>query len=282
MIDEYLKQTLVSTYKDPTFTIVISSLDSNEECDHEEIIVGLTQYNPNIYDLFKEFYIQIKELSTDTADDLYAANEEATAAVDDFFNLENNNLTINTRKLLLRSGLEYDNDQKAYRSVLNGTLTEGTTGSADRIKSVITSEDSDVFTFKRFDNIGIPLYLKTDYNEPLTNQILMITLMNKDKENIFDHKIILVTDRNGHAVYYPTALPTQADQQDYMSAEGFYHANSFFYQDGVPRYLYYMKVDYPGTENYELSSKLFTIYIAKGRIDDVDITSTGVDDDGSL
>ena len=86
----------------------------------------------------------------------------------------------------------------------------------------------------------------------------MITLMDRQHNNIFSHKIILVTDRNGHALYYPTVLPTQNDEED-----NFYNETPYFYQDGIPRYLYYVKVDYLGTENYAPFSKEFRIYIEK-------------------
>jgi len=274
LIDEYLKQILVSDYKDPTYTIVISSLDTNEECDHESITVGLTQYNPSIYDLLKKFYIDIMELTPNTEQDLKMINDEAALVVDEFLN-SGDNVVYNNRKLLLRSGLEYDNETRMYRSVLNATMVDSLPNSVSREKCVIISDDSDVFVFNVNEDICVPLYLKTEYNVPLSNQILMITLMDKDKQNIFEHKITLVTDRNGHALYYPTALPTQNDINDYISGdidgESFYYENSFFYNDGVPRYLYYMRVDYPGTEVYENFSKEFPIYIAKGRKTRIDV-----------
>lgn len=275
MIDEYLKQILVSDYKDPTYTVMISSLDTGEECDHETITIGLTQYNPSVYDILKKFYIDIMELSPNTEQDLMDINDEASAVVDDFFN-DNDNFTVNNRKLVLRSGLEYDNDQKMYRSVLNANVLDALPTSTSREKTVITGNKSDVFVFNTNDDICIPLYLKTDYNTGLSNQILMITLMDMQHRNIFDHKVMLVTDRNGHALYYPTALPTEIDEQDYISGttvegrESFYHANSYFYQDGIPRYLYYIRVEYPGTENYAPFSKEFEIYIAKGKKTSID------------
>lgn len=273
MIDEYLKQTLVSDYKDPTYTIVISALDTNEECDHETITVGLKQYNPSIYDLLKSFYIKIMKLTPNTEQSLEQINNKATTAVDEFLN-SGDNVVYNNRKLLLRSGLEYDNEAKMYRSILNATMLDALPDSVSREKSVITAGSSDVFTFNPNEDIVIPLYLKTTYNTPLSNQILMITLMDKDKNNIFEHKITLVTDRNGHALYYPTALPTQRDINDYISGdvdgESFYYEKSFFYEDGVPRYLYYIRVDYPGTTDYEAFSKDFSVYIAKGKKTSVD------------
>ena len=273
MIDEYLKQMLVSDYKDPTYTIVISSLDTSEECDHEEIVVGLKQYNPSIYDLFKAFYIQTKELTPTNEQTLEDINQEATEAVDAFLDSEGYNVTYNDRKLVLRSGLEYDNNQGMYRSVLNANIVDGLPTSTSRDKCIITSDDSDIFSFNTKDDIYIPLYLKTDYNEVLKNQILMITLMDRNRNNIFDHKVILVTDKKGHVLYYPTALPIERDIKDYVSGEvenPYYYTHSEFYNDGVPRYLYYIKVDYPGTEKYEATSKEFKIYISKGKKSNID------------
>ena len=270
MIEEYLKQLLVTDYKDPTYTVVISSLDINEECDHEKITVGLKQYNPSIYDLFKEFYKEIRTqyddtLSLETEQDLYNLNQEAKTVADQFLSENSNYATVNDRKLVLRSGLEYDNDRKIYRSILNANIVDGIPTSESRIKTVITSNDSDIFVFNLQDDVYLPLYLYTDYNEPIRKQILMITLMDHKKNNIFDNKIILITDTNGHALYYPS-LPTITDQKEYTSGTNndFYYSHSYFVEDGIPRYKYFIKVDYPGTEEYEAFSKLFTIFIAKG------------------
>lgn len=278
MIDEYLKQMLVSDYKDPTYTIVISSLDTDEECDHETITVGLKQYNPSIYDLFKEFYKEIRsqydeELSINTEQDWYNFNQEAKTVADQFLSENSNYATVNDRKLVLRSGLEYDNNQGMYRSVLNANIVDGLPTSTSRDKCIITSDDSDIFSFNTKDDIYIPLYLKTDYNEVLKNQILMITLMDRNRNNVFDHKVILVTDKKGHVLYYPTALPIERDIKDYVSGEvenPYYYTHSEFYNDGVPRYLYYIKVDYPGTDKYEATSKEFKIYISKGKKSNID------------
>lgn len=266
MIDEYLKQMLVSDYKDPTYTIVISSLDTGEECDHETITVGLKQYNPSIYDLFKEFYKEIrsqydKELSINTEQDWYNFNQEAKTVADQFLSENSNYATVNDRKLVLRSGLEYDNDQKIYRSVLNANIVDGLPNSVSKQKTFITTDETDIFAFNQSDDICIPLYLKTEYNETLGEQILMITLMNHQRQNVFQNqnKIVLITNEKGYALYYPTALPAEIDKQDH-----FYDENSYFYNDGIPRYLYYIKVDYPGTEQYESFSKEFRIYIEKG------------------
>ena len=279
MIDEYLQyfvQTLVTDYNDPTFTVVISSLDIGEECDHETLTFGLKQYNPSVYDLLKEFYKDIMELTPSTEEDLKSIDDEASIVVEDFLNSK---VTINNRKLILRSGLEYENDRKLYRSVLNASLIDSLPGSESRIKTVITSDDSDVFVFNLNEDICIPLYLKTNYNEAIEKGILMITLMNHTRtKNILENKVILVTDRNGHALYYPTALPTYDDVQDYISgstdsnSNSFYNASSYFINDGVPRYLYYIRVDYQGTEKYEPFSKEFEIYIAKGPKTNVDTT----------
>lgn len=270
MIDEYLKQMLVSDYKDPTYTIVISSLDTGEECDHETITVGLKQYNPSIYDLLKAFYIDVMDLHPNTEQDLMDINDEATHVVDMFLDSNSNNVVYNNRKLVLRSGLEYDNDQKIYRSVLNANIVDGLPNSVSKQKTFITTDETDIFAFNQHDDMYIPLYLKTEYNETLGQQILMITLMNHQRQNVFQNqnKIVLITNEKGYALYYPTALPAEIDRQDYIGEEieqdHFYDANSYFYNDGIPRYLYYIKVDYPGTEQYESFSKEFKVYIEKG------------------
>lgn len=275
MIDEYLKQILVSDYKDPTYTVVISSLDIGEECDHETITIGLKQYNPSIYDLLKSFYIDIKGLEVNDEIDLKEINDEATEYVNSFLDEQNGSVVVADRKLLLRSALEYDNEQRMYRSVLNATLLDGLPGAQTREKTIITSDDSDVFVFGINEDICIPLYLKTNNNEVISNGILMITLMDRSGNNVLEHKIMLVTDRNGHALYYPTALPTKKDMDDYASGtkqneDSFYYENSEFYGDGIPRYLYYMRVDYSGDENRKPFSKLFKIYIAKGKKTNID------------
>ena len=264
MIDEYLRQMLVTDHIDPTYTVIISSFDINEECDHETMTLGLTQYNPSVYDLFKRFYINIRnEFDTNitpvTEENLFEDNQEATRVVDDFLN---ENLVINNRQLILRSGLEYDNDHKLYRSVLNATLVDALPGSETQVKCVIQSKESDIFVFADNEEICIPLFLKTDYNEGLEDHILMVTLMDWNKNNVFQNKIVLVTDRNGHALYYPTVLPTEQDKNAYIAGDE--SDKSFYYNDGVPRYKYYMQVDYFGTKEYAPVSKMFTIYIAKG------------------
>ena len=104
-------------------------------------------------------------------------------------------------------------------------------------------------------------------NEVLDNEILMITLMNHNRKNIFDKKIVLVTDKNGHVVYYPTVLPTEEDIQKYVLGEYYNddgNTNGYHYENGIPRYLYYMRVDYLGNDQYEPFSKEFKIYIAVG------------------
>ena len=205
MIDEYLQhfiQMFVTDYNDPTYTVIISSLDMSEECDHETLTLGLTQYNPSIYDLLKDFYIKTMGFEL-TEQNLLSINNEVSRVVDNYLE----NITINNRKLVLRSGLEYDNNQKMYRSVLNATLIDALPNSESRDKTVITSGNSDIFSFNTRDTVCIPLYLKTDYNEILDSEILMITLMDHNRKNIFDKKIVLVTDKNGHVVYYPTVLP---------------------------------------------------------------------------
>lgn len=265
MIDEYLQhfiQMFVTDYNDPTYTVIISSLDMSEECDHETLTLGLTQYNPSIYDLLKDFYIKTMGFEL-TEENLLSINNKASRVVDNYLE----NITINNRKLVLRSGLEYDNNQKMYRSVLNATLIDALPNSESRDKTVITSGDSDIFSFNTRDTVYIPLYLKTDYNEVLDNEILMITLMDHNRKNIFDKKIVLVTDKNGHVVYYPTVLPIEEDIQKYSLGEYYNddgNTNGYHYENGIPRYLYYMRVDYLGNEQYEPFSKEFKIYIAVG------------------
>lgn len=277
MIDEYVQQALMmlaSDYKDPTYTVTISSLETGEECDHDTLTMEIKQYNPSIYDLLKAFYIDIMELNPATEQDLMDINNEAAYVVDMFLDPNSNNVTYNNRKFILRSGLEYDNNQKMYRSVLHADLIDSLPGSETKEKTVIIANETDVFVFNQGEDILIPLYLKTDYNTALAQQILMITLMDKNRNNIFDHKVILVTDRKGHVLYYPTALPIERDIKDYVSGEvdnPYYYTHSEFYNDGVPRYLYYIKVDYPGTEKYEATSKEFKIYISKGKKSNIDL-----------
>lgn len=59
MIDERVLKSIISTFDDPSFSVFITDISENNECNKDEIIISLEQVTPNLYKLLqtKEYII---------------------------------------------------------------------------------------------------------------------------------------------------------------------------------------------------------------------------------
>lgn len=197
MIDDRILKSLISTFDDPSFSVLINNFSQNNECNKDEIIISLEQVTPNLYKL-----LQTKEYIIDELINLLQENNITIPNSIKNRNKEHIN-TIVEKKIILNSGINV-NENKDIKSEINGYVDILSYGNI-MSQEVIGTINSRVV---RVTSRGYPVYIPIDRIKVRTNTLLItvpsnlknfiIKIDDQVKQYTQENNIITVNHRNIH------------------------------------------------------------------------------------
>lgn len=197
MIDDRILQSLISTFDDPSFSVLINKFSQNNECNKDEIIISLEQVTPNLYKL-----LQTKEYIIDELMNLLKTNNITIPNAIKNRNKEHINNVVE-KKIILNSGINV-NENKEIKSEINGYVDILSYGEIVSQQIVGTIKSRIVQLTAK----GYPVYIPIDRIKVRTHTLLItvpnnlrdfiIKIDNQVKEYTQDGNLITVNHNNIH------------------------------------------------------------------------------------
>ena len=163
MISPNILNILKSTYEDPSYSVLITGYEQQENCDKDKTTLIVEQVNPNLYQIIENKEKIIEKLKR-------TLEENNITIPNDFNELFVNNIV--KRCFTIESALDFDINTSMFTSKLIGDLTNGVNTNARKFS--LCAQILSPYLFKIIDPDNPPLFNKSKFKMRNNNLIIDI------------------------------------------------------------------------------------------------------------